>query len=97
MSYVEFNPPRGIETYPNRIAMEIIEEVAKDRAAHRPPKYLVKGEWTYSDGRQELDIAINRAWVEAVSNYKIVEGRLRWVCPVCQKMSGTHAKSCDYE
>lgn len=97
MSYVPFNPPRRIEGYPGRVSTEVLEEVAKCRLAHQPSKYLVKGEWTHADGRLELDIAINREWVEAVSNYQLIEGRLRWVCPVCQKMSGSHTKSCDYE
>lgn len=96
MSYVEFNPPRGVEQYPERVSPEVIEEVARNRVAHQPPKYLVQGEWVYGLQRY-LDVAINRAWVDFVTNYKLTEGRLRWTCPICGKLGGTHTKACDYE
>ena len=93
LGYTPFNPPRRIEEYPNRIPSDVIEEVARCRLAKQPPKYLIKGEWSNGD----LDIAINYQWVDAVSNYHLVDGRLRWTCPQCGRLSGVHAKGCDYE
>ncbi len=94
MSYVEFNPPRKVEEYPDRVPMDVIEEVAKSRLTHAPPKYLIRGEWDH-DGQRTLDIAINRDWVTAVSDYQLVGGFLRYVCPGCGRMSGAHSKGCD--
>jgi hypothetical protein len=96
MSYVEFNPPRRVEEYPNRVSTEVLEEVAKARLTHTPPKYLVKGEFIRPDDTHDLDIAINREWVTAVSDYELKDGSLRWVCPGCGRLSGAHNKGCDY-
>lgn len=95
MSYEAFNPPRRVEEYPDRVPMDVIEEVAKSRLAHQPPKYLVKGEWVYGD-RRYLDIAINREWVTASGDYELKDGQLRYVCPGCGRLSGSHNKGCDY-
>lgn len=95
MSYVEFNPPRKVEEYHDRVPGEVLEEVAKARLTHAPPKYLVKGEWVNGD-RRHLDIAINREWVTAVADYQLQDGHLRYVCPGCARLSGNHAKGCDY-
>ena len=97
MSYQAFDPPRRVEEYPGRVSPEVLTEVAAARLTHQPAKYLVKGEWFYADGRRELDIAINREWVTAVSNYRLTDGRLRWTCPICNQMGGKHTKACDYE
>ena len=97
MSYEVFIPPRRIEEYPDRVSGAVLQEVAVARLTHQPPKYLVKGEWTYADGRRELDIAVNREWVDATTNYRLQEdGRLRWTCPGCGKLSGVHTKVCEY-
>lgn len=97
MSYELFIPPRRVEEYATVVPMTILEDTAKARLTHAPPKYLIKGQWTYEDGRRELDIAINRAWVDAVTNWKLNDGRLRWTCPICGKLSGIHTKACDFE
>lgn len=97
MSYQLFNPPRRVEEYATQVPLEIIEEVARSRLVHQPPKYLIKGEWIYADGRRFLDIAINREWVEAATNYRLTDGRLRWTCPVCGRLGGNHTKACDYD
>lgn len=97
MSYELFIPPRRVEEYATVVAPEILTETARARVTHAPAKYLVKGQWVYLDGRRELDVAINRAWVDAVTDYKLTDGRLRWTCPICGKLSGTHTKACDYE
>lgn len=94
MSYVAFDPPRRVEEYPDRVSMEVLEEVAKSRLTHAPPKYVVKGEWVYADGRSYLDLAINREWVTSVADYQLVDGRLRYVCPECGYMSSNHRKGC---
>ena len=96
MSYEVFNPPRRVEEYHDRVPPEVLEEIAKARLTHQPAKYLVRGEWTDPDNRRSLDIAINRAWVTAVSDYQLVEGALRYVCPGCGRLSGAHNKGCDY-
>lgn len=96
MSYVEFNPPRRVEDYPDRVPMDVLEAVATSRLTHAPPKYLVRGEWTADDGRKSLDIAINLEWMTAVAGYQLVEGHLRYVCPGCGRLSGNHNKGCDY-
>jgi hypothetical protein len=97
MSYERFNPPRRIEEYRARVDQQVIEEVAESNLKRLPPKYLIAGEWTDPKGRRSLDIAVNREWVTAADpNYQLVEGRLRWVCPGCSRMSGAHSKGCDY-
>ena|ERR1041385_1162089 len=96
MSYVLFDPPRRVEEYANEVSVSVLEEIAAARLAKQPPKYLVKGEWVYADGQRYLDIAVNREWVTAASNHQLVDGNLRYVCPGCGKLSGVHAKGCDY-
>lgn len=96
MSYEVFDPPRRIEDYPGRVPLEVVEETARCRLQRQPPKYLVKGEWSRPDGSLELDIAINRAWVVAISDHQLIDGRIRYVCPSCGKFSGSHAKGCGF-
>lgn len=102
--YVEFNPPRRPEEYRgaagphNGLALtwDVIQAIARSEMTGEAHGCLVRGEWVRSDGVRFLDFAIDRAWVAANSNYQLVEGQLRWVCPGCGRMSGNHSKGCDY-
>lgn len=104
-TYVAFDPPRRAEQYVgqsgphNGLALEhnVLEAIGQARAFNRTHPYVVRGEWRRDDGVAYLDIAVDIAWLTANSHYQLVEGRLRWVCPICGRMSGTHTKACDYE
>ena len=49
------------------------------------------------DSDPEAYIAVDRAWMTQNTNYRLIDGRLRWQCPVCAKLSGSHSKGCGYE
>lgn len=101
--YVPFHPPRRPEEYVgqvgphNGLALDhnVLDALAEARVSGKAHRYLVRGEWRRSDGVRYLDIAVDRAWVVANSNYQLVEGQLRYVCPGCGRMSGSHSKGCD--
>jgi hypothetical protein len=103
--YVEFTPPRRPEQYVgqpgphNGLALthDVLTAIAQSRITGQRHPFLVRGEWIRKDGKRFLDIAIDRAWVTENTHYRLIEGRLRWVCPVCGKLSGQHTKACDYE
>ena len=105
VEYHPFNPPRrpeefvGIAGPHNGLALEhyVLEAIAKARVENRGHPYMVRGEWVRSDGVRYLDVAVDRSWVTANTHYQLIDGRLRWVCPECGKLSGQHAKSCGYE
>lgn len=104
--YHPFNPPRKPEEYIGQLGphggfaltWEVQQAIATSRATGVPHGFLVRGEWVRKDdGVRYLDFAVDRAWVQQVdANYHLVDGRLRWVCPTCGQMSGTHRKGCDY-
>lgn len=104
-TYTEFNPPRRPEEWENQpgphdgkaLPYGMIAEIAKAKVTGKWHGQVVRGQWTRRDGEVFLDIAVDRAWVVANTHYQLIEGRLRWVCPVCQKLSGVHSKTCDYE
>lgn len=102
-AYVAFNPPRRPEEYVgqkgphNGLALDhnVIEAIGKAKLTGDPHPYLVRGELRRSDGVTFLDIAVDVQWVTANTNHQLVNGFLRYVCPGCGRMSGTHAKGCD--
>lgn len=103
--YHEFNPPRRPEEYVGQpgphnglaLTYDVIQAIASSKMSGRPHPFLVRGETVRRDGVRFLDIAIDRAWVTQNTNYKLIDGRLRWQCPSCGKLSGTHSKGCGYE
>jgi hypothetical protein len=105
ITYVPFDPPRRPEEYVgqpgphNGLALEhnVLDAIGQARALNRSHPYVVRGEWRRSDGVTYLDIAVDRAWVTQNTNYRLIDGRLRWQCPVCGRLSGQHTKSCDFE
>lgn len=105
IEYHEFIPPRRPEEYAGQagphnglaLTYDVLDAMAEAKVSGRPHRYLVRGEWRRSDGVRYLDFAIDRAWVTANTNYRLVEGHLRWTCPVCGRLSGKHNKGCDYE
>lgn len=103
--YVPFSPPRRPEEYVgqsgphNGLALEhhVLDAIAEARLTGRRHRYLVQGEYVRRDGVRYLDIAIDRAWITANTRYQLIEGRLRWQCPECGKLSGQHTKACGWE
>lgn len=96
MTYMLLNPPDRPENYsPAELPHDVLEAIASARITGIPHQYVVKGLWTYGD-RRFLDIAVDYAWVVDNTNHQFVNGRLRWVCPGCGKLSGEHAKGCGY-
>lgn len=104
-TYVPFDPPRRAEEYVgqagphNGLALEhyVLEAMAQARVVKRAHPFVIRGEWRRDDGVTYLDIAVDRAWVTENSHHQLIDGRLRWVCPVCGKLGGQHGKGCDYE
>lgn len=104
--YVEFRPARRVEEYVGQkgphfglaLSPDVLDAMAQAKVTGKAHGYLVRGEWRRSDGVTFLDFAIDRAWVDANTNYRLQDdGRLRWTCPVCGRLSGSHNKGCDYE
>lgn len=101
--YHEFTPPRRPEEYVGQsgphnglaLTYDVLKAIGLARVSHQSHGYLVRGEWLSRDGTRYLDIAMDVAWVAANSNYQLVNGFLRWVCPSCGRMSGAHNKGCD--
>jgi hypothetical protein len=104
MTYTEFHPARRPEEFVGlagphgglALPHDVLEAIAQARVSNRPHQYLVRGEWVRSDGARYLDIAVDRAWLTASTNYQLVDGMLRWTCPACGRLSGAHSKGCDY-
>lgn len=102
--YVPFNPARKPEEYigqPGRhnglaLPHDTIEAIGRSRLTGQAHPFLVRGEWRREDGARWLDIAIDSTWVGANTNYKTVDGRLRWTCPECGKLSDAHGRGCGY-
>lgn len=103
--YHPFNPPRHPEEFQGiagphaglALPYDVLQAMAEAKVANRPHPYIVRGEWVRSDGVRFLDVAVARQWVTQNTNYQLIDGRLRWQCPSCGKLSGTHAKACGYE
>lgn len=102
--YREFNPPRRPEQYVGQpgphqgLALEhyVLEAIAEARVSQRPHRWVVRGEWVRRDGVRFLDIAVDRAWIDASTDFRLSDGALRYVCPGCGRRSGNHEKGCDY-
>lgn len=103
--YFRFRPHRRPEEYlgqagPNfglALPPYALDAIADAKVTRRPNQYAVVGEWR-REGIRFLDLAVTREWLEAVSNYRQDEsGRLRWTCPECGRLGGSHAKGCGYE
>lgn len=104
-TYTEFLPPHRPEEYVGQagphdgkaLPFDVLEAIAQAKLTGKPHGYLIRGQWVRkADKVRYLDVAVDRAWVVNNSNYQIIDGFLRWVCPGCQKLSGAHAKGCDY-
>lgn len=103
-TYHSFNPPRRPEQYAGQpgphnglaLTWDVIRAMSESRVSGKPHGYLVQGEWVRRDGVRFLDIAVDRAWVTENTNNQVVDGKLRWVCPGCGRLSGMHNKGCDY-
>ncbi len=102
--YHPFNPHRRLEEYMgaagphNGLALthDVLGAIAEARVTGRPHPYLVRGEVVRDDGVRFLDIGVDVQWVTENSNHVLVDGFLRYQCPGCQKLSGQHARGCDY-
>lgn len=102
--YHPFNPPRRPEEYVGQagphnglaLTADVLQAIARSKVSGEPHEYVVRGEWVRRDGVRFLDFAIDRAWVVANTNYQLIGGELRYVCPGCGKLSGNHAKGCDH-
>lgn len=103
-TYRPFNPPRRPEEFVGiagphmglALPHDVLEAIAASKQTRKPHGYLIRGEWVRSDGVSYLDVAIDYAWVTANTNHQLVDGRLRYVCSGCGRMSGEHVKGCDY-
>lgn len=102
--YMPFWPHRrpeefvGIAGPHNGLALthDVLEAIAESRVTGKPHPFLVRGEWIRRDGVRFLDVGIDVQWVTANTDYRLVNGMLRWTCPGCGRLSGNHAKGCDY-
>lgn len=101
-NYHPFNPPRRPEEYAGQpgphqgyaLTWDVIQAIAESKVSGKYHGYLIRGEWIRRDGVRFLDIAVDRAWVVENTDYQLIDGRLRWVCPECGYMSGNHRKGC---
>lgn len=103
--YHPFSPPRPVAQYAGQagphngqaLDANAYAALATSKVKGGPCELVVRGEYVRDDGVRFLDFAIDPVWLELNSNYRRVDGRLRWVCPRCGLMSGQHTKVCDYE
>lgn len=73
---------------------DAIEDQAQAVSERRPPAYVVIGEFTRADGMRFPELGVTTAYIEASSDYRWDQGRLRVVCR-CSGKDGKHAKDCD--
>lgn len=101
--YHRFNPPRRIEEYVGQpghqfglaLPPEGYEAIAEAKMHGGPAQFVVRGEWVRSDGVRYLELAVSHDWILANTSYRDHNGRLRWECPSCGRLSGQHSKVCD--
>lgn len=102
-TYHRFDPPRRPEEYAGQsgphnglaLTYDAIRAIGQAKVTHVPHGYLVRGEWVRGDVRY-LDFAIDVGWVTASGPYQLVNGYLRYSCPGCARLSGAHAKGCEW-
>ncbi len=97
-SYHPFRPAHALTEHLSDPAMPPhgYDAVAASKVSGQPPEFVVQGEWR-RDNRRFLDLALSRDYIEAVSNYRDLDGTLRWTCPECGRLSGKHTRVCGYE
>lgn len=62
-----------------------------------PCELVVIGEEWDHQGRHFLILGANRAYIEADTDYRHIDGKgLTYVCPGCGEQSGAHLKHCIY-
>lgn len=94
-----FRPPHQLAEHLSDPAMPMagFDVLAEAKVANRPPELVVIGEYRRADGRRFLDLGVNPAFLETVTNYRLHDGHWRWECPECGKLGGKHARTCGFE
>jgi hypothetical protein len=102
MSYTAFKPHRSIRQYlgtpgpeVNGLALPyyVLDSHANCVSKDLPDEFIVTGETTNGD-KTFLQFGVTRDYIEAVSDFREVNGQLIYVCPDCQGHSGKHSRSC---
>lgn len=97
-------PPRRVSEYVGQPGHEVGQQllspaayqaIADAKSSGRPCELVVTGMFTYPDGRRYLDLGVDRAYIEATTNHRHSEGRLRYLCPYCDRWDDKHTKSCE--
>lgn len=104
MTYVRFDPPHLLKEYRAKQGCEtngtMLPDYALDELARSvvlgQETLVVRGRWTYPDGRSYLEFAVPTGYIEAVTNYRYDAGarRLRLECPDCGMKDGKHRRGC---
>lgn len=71
------------------------QALAQSRSSGIPCELVATGQWVYDDGRRFLELRVTREYIEATSDMRHHDGRLRWLCPRCGLFDGRHTKACD--
>ena len=71
-----------------------LDALAAAKMTGQPCEVVVTGEEWTPDRRHYLTFGINRAYIEATTDYRQEDGGLAYVCPECANRHGTHRKMC---
>lgn len=101
--YRTFRPPRGLHEFVGipaespsgfLLSWTALDALSASRTSGLPASLVVTGERRYEDGRRHLTYAAPRDYIEAVSDFRELDGKLVYVCPDCGLRSGKHTKTC---
>lgn len=104
MVHTVFKPPRPLRQYRGQSGHELngrmLSTAAEDAlgvslTSDLPCELVVLGEFVHPDGRRFLQLGATTAFIEATTDHRLIDGKLRLVCPMCELRDGRHLKSCD--
>jgi hypothetical protein len=102
-TYTPFRPTRPLTQYRGQPGNEVggqlltpdaYDAISTAATSGLPCSLVVAGEWVRDDGARFLDFAVPTAYIEATTDHRYHEGRLRYLCPLCERWNGSHIKGC---
>lgn len=103
MSFHPFNPPRSVREYLGHAGEEIgglalppmvMDAHAASVSTGLPEEFCVVGYDQIGDGPRRYRFEATHAFIEATTDYRHRNGKLRLVCPECGLFNGEHQKGC---
>ena len=103
MSFHPFVPPRSVREYLGQPGPEIgdlalppivLDAHAAALSSGGPEEFCVVGFDQAGGGPRRLRFEVTRAFVEATTDFRHRNGKLRFLCPECGLLNGEHSKGC---